>query len=202
MLPSKSVIAEYRLVSLWGALAAGILGLSLAGPARAVDAYRLDAANTHVSFVVQRLGIPWISAHFADVSGAVMLDRDGTSRVEVTVGMGSLDCGEPRWNERLRSPEWLDVERYPEMVFHSSRIGFANGRAIAQGSLTLHGATGPVVLNVSFDDCHANGPCRFAAHGRIRRSDYGLPHGFWSGGDLVEIAIEATVPRAWVARLE
>lgn len=161
--------------------------------ARAADTYRLDAGNTRVSFAVQHLGIQWMSAHFSDINGRFVVDPGTVRRVDVTVGIASLECNEPRWNERLRSSEWLDAERYPRMSFHSSRIELSEGHGVAHGELTLHGVTHPIELTVSQLQCASAGQCQFAAHGRIRRSEYGLPHGFWSGGDQVEIAISGTL---------
>jgi polyisoprenoid-binding protein YceI len=161
----------------------------------AAETYRLDSSNTQVSFAVLRLGIQWVTARFAQISGQFTLDRNGAaSRVDVTVGIASLDCNEPRWNERLRSAEWLDAQRYPQMTFHSSSIQLIEAGAVASGRLTLHGVTQPMVLNVSLQNCSAAGTCQFSAHGHIKRSDYGLPHGFWSGGDQVDIYIRGTVP--------
>jgi polyisoprenoid-binding protein YceI len=155
----------------------------------AAETYRLDSSNTHVSFAVQHLGIQWVTARFSDISGQFVVDHSGAaSRVDVTVGMASLECAEPRWNERLRSADWLDVQRYPQMTYHSSRIEMAGQRAVASGELTLHGVTRPIVLNVSLLKC-SSGHCQFAAYGHINRSEYGLPHGFWAGGDKVDIAI-------------
>jgi polyisoprenoid-binding protein YceI len=163
----------------------------------AADIYRLDSGNTQVSFAVQRLGIQWVTARFADISGSLVLDRQGaTSRVDVSVGIASLDCNEPRWNDRLRSSEWLDAERYPRMAYHSYSIELSDDRGTATGELTLHGATRPVVLNVTLMNCSAAGVCQFAAHGRIKRSDFGLPHGFWTGGDQVDISISGAVANA------
>jgi polyisoprenoid-binding protein YceI len=162
----------------------------------AAETYRLDSGNTHVSFVVQQLGIQWVSAHFSDVRGQFVVDRSGAGiRVDVTVGMASLECGEPRWNERLRSADWLDVQRYPQMTYHSSRIELSEQRAVASGELTLHGVTRPIVLNVSLLKCSA-GHCQFAAYGHVKRSDYGLPHSFWTGGDQVDIAISGALAPA------
>ncbi|MFL6603120.1 MAG: YceI family protein [Steroidobacteraceae bacterium] len=160
----------------------------------AAETYRLDAGNTQVSFTVHHLGIQWIEARFSDVSGRFVVDREAAaSRVDVTVAMASLECGEPRWNERLRSADWLDVQRYPQMTYHSSHIEMGGQRAVANGELTLHGVTRPIVLNVSLLKCSAAGSCEFAAHGRIKRSEYGLPHGFWSGGDQVDISISGAL---------
>ncbi|HEY2401905.1 MAG TPA: YceI family protein, partial [Steroidobacteraceae bacterium] len=111
------------------------------------------------------------------------------NRVDVTVGIASLECSEARWNDRLRSAQWLDAARYPQMSYHSSQIEVQDEHAISSGELTLHGITRAVVLTVTFLDCPPGAGCQFAAHGRIRRSEFGLPHGFWSGGDQVEIAI-------------
>jgi polyisoprenoid-binding protein YceI len=173
-----------------GTTVAWILLLAAAGTAHATERYTLDSTNTQVSFVIQHLGLQWVSARFPDINGELVLDRAGEkSRVDVTVGIASLECSEERWNDRLRSAQWLDAARYPQMTYHSSHIEVQDEHAIASGELTLHGITRPVVLTVTFLDCPTGGECQFAAHGRIRRSEFGLPHGFWSGGDQVEIAI-------------
>jgi polyisoprenoid-binding protein YceI len=159
------------------------------------DVYRLDTVNTRISFNIQHFGVLWVSARFPDFSGAFVLDRRGTaSRVDVSVQMASAECNDPRWNARLRSPDWLDVQRYPQMTFHSNHVEFdANGGAVASGELTLHGVTRTVGLEISGLSCSQAGgsgdSCSFVAHTRIKRSDYGFAHGFWVGGDLVEIAI-------------
>jgi polyisoprenoid-binding protein YceI len=171
----------------------GWMLLLVAGVTQAAEQYELDSTNTQVSFVVQHLGFQFASAHFADISGEFVLDRGGPhSRVDVSVGIGSLQCNDARWNERLRSAEWLDAVHYPRMTYHSNHIEVDEEHAIASGDLTLHGITRPVVLTVTFLSCPAGGECQFAAHGRIRRSEFGLPHGFWAGGDQVDIAISGT----------
>jgi polyisoprenoid-binding protein YceI len=173
------------------------------------DMYRLDTVNTRISFNIQHFGVLWVSARFPDFSGAFVLDRRGSaSRVDVSVQMASVDCNDSHWNGRLRSSDWLDVQRYPQMTFHSSHVDFhGDGRAVASGELTLHGVTRMVGLEISGLTCSEAGApgqsCSFAAHARIKRSDYGFAHGFWIGGDLVDIAIsgvgirgDAPPPRA------
>jgi polyisoprenoid-binding protein YceI len=167
--------------------------LLVAGVAPAAERYQLDSTNTQVSFLVQHLGLQFVSARFHQLTGELVLDRGGEqSRVDVTVDVASLECSEPHWTDRLRSAEWLDAGRYPQMTYHSSHIELADQHAIANGDLTLHGVTRPVVLTVTVLECPTVRECQFAAHGRIRRSEFGLPHGFWSGGDQVEIAINGT----------
>ena len=163
-------------------------------PARGAELYSLDSGNTHVSFAVQHLGVRWMAARFSDIRGEFVLDRTGfASRVDVTVAIASLECDEPQWNARLRSAQWLDAQRYPRMTFHSSSLELGGQQVIANGELTLHGVTRPIVLTASLLDCTSKGVCHFAAHTRIKRSEYGLPHGFWMGGDRVEISISGNV---------
>jgi polyisoprenoid-binding protein YceI len=161
----------------------------------AADVYRLDSVNTRISFNIQHFGVLWVSARFPDFSGAFVLDHGGVaSRVDVSVQMASVDCSDAHWNGRLRSADWLDVQRYPQMTFHSNQVEFVgDGRAVANGELTLHGVTRPVGLAISELRCSAAGlsrdSCSFSAHAHIRRSDFGFAHGFLSGGDMVDIAI-------------
>jgi len=160
----------------------------------AAPMYRLDSSNTQVSFTVHHLGIQWVTARFSDIGGQFAVNHSGVvDRVDVTVGTASLDCSEPRWNERLRSADWLDVQRYPQMTYHSSHIERGDQWAVASGQLTLHGVTRPIERNVSVLKCRPAGGCLFAAHGYIKRSEYGLPHGFWTGGDQVEISISGSL---------
>jgi polyisoprenoid-binding protein YceI len=154
-----------------------ILILLMALRLEAAQTYRLDSSNTQVSFTVRHLGIDWVTARFSDIKGQLIVDAGSSaSSVDVTVAMASLECSEPHWNERLRSADWLDVQRYPQMTYHSSRIELGEQHSVASGELTLHGATRPIVLSISLM-CSSARNCQFAAHGRIKRSDYGLPHG-------------------------
>ena len=172
-----------------------MLVLLTAWRCEASETFRLDSGNTRVSFAVQRLGVQWVTARFDDINGQFTLDRVGTeSRVDVRVGIASLECNEPHWNDRLRSAEWLDVQRYPQMIYHSSRVELSATQAVASGELTLHGITRPVILAVTLQNCTSGGQCEFSAHGHLRRSEYGLPHGFWTGGDQVDIYISGSVP--------
>ena len=174
----------------------------LALNAQAADAYRLDADHTSVSFDIRRFGIPWVGAHFRQFSGDFVVDRNGgDSHVDVTVRTDSIEGLSAGWSLRLRSSDWLDTQRFPEMRFRSSHVEFdSNGGALASGQLMLHGITRPVTLHVLRLDCGGertlpDQPCGFSAHADIRRSDFGLPHGFWLAGDQVEISVSGAALR-------
>ena len=118
--------------------------------AQAADMYGLDPVNTRISFNIRYFGTPWVSARFPDFGGQFVLDRHGAaSRVDVSIQMASVDCHDSYWNDRLRSPDWLDVQRYPQMSFHSEHVEFqGSDRAVASGELNLHGITRPEVFSM------------------------------------------------------
>jgi polyisoprenoid-binding protein YceI len=172
---------------------------------RAAELYRLDSANTRVSLDVLMFGFAHITARFDEISGELapgLSVKPGAAaaaatagRVDVTIRTASLKCDNTRWNARLLSSTWFDAERYPEIVYRSDRIDFdAYGRPVVSGHLTLHGQTRDLVLSVNRWVCpegaRPTDTCSFDAHGRLRRSDYDLPHGLFEGGDEVEISIE------------
>jgi polyisoprenoid-binding protein YceI len=176
-------------------LAGGMLAVYLLGAGGAV-AHHLDGTNTQVRFEVERLGRNWFSAAFSELTGDFVPAPDGRGgRLSVSVRIASLDSHSPYWNERLRSPQWLDTARYPEMTFRSTGIELqGTQRATVLGELTLHGVTRPLTLSVSDIDCPEaqavpGDHCRFLGRGTLRRSDFGLPHAFWQGGDAVEIIV-------------
>jgi polyisoprenoid-binding protein YceI len=178
----------------WLPLLLGLMTLQ----ARAADAFVLDGSHTRVAFDVRNLGVPWIEARFRQLAGRFVVDRRGAdSRIEVTVRTDSIEGLAPFWDQRLRSPGWLDTQRYPEMTYRSSHVAFKDdGGAVADGQLTLHGVTRPVTLNVKQLNCpvaeDVRRGCAFSAYAKLRRSDFGLPHGFWAAGDAVEISVSGT----------
>lgn len=171
---------------------AAVLGfLCAAGESR-----QMDAGNTQVAFQINRLGLRWFTAVFHELTGDFVLDPDGRGgHLSVVVRMASIDCRSAFWDDRLRSPQWFDIAKYPEMIYRSSRIDFDGAtRAAVHGDLTLHGITRPVTLNVTDIECPplvAGTPhtCRFVGHAQLKRSDFGLAHAFWQGGDFVEIIV-------------
>jgi polyisoprenoid-binding protein YceI len=161
-----------------------------------LSAHHLDSSNTKISFEIERFGLHWFSVDFHDVSGDFALASDGHGgSLTVVVRTDSIDARSTYWNERLRSAQWLDTGTYPQMVYRSTGITFADpAHALVQGELTLHGVTRPLALSISDIDCPqaAQPPartCRFLGRARLKRSDYGIPHGFWAGGDAVEIVV-------------
>jgi polyisoprenoid-binding protein YceI len=186
--------------AIWLLLSLG--AMPLPAPVLAADLYRLSSDNTRIYFSVRTLGLTWLSAHFNDLSGELVpAGRAQPSRVDVLISTASLTCESARWNARLLSPVWFDARQFPQIAYHSGMVRFdGQGGGTVSGLLTLHGQTHPFDLSVSRWDCAsrpgAADTCSFDAEGRIRRSDFGLPHGIFEGGDEVVIDIRGDAIRA------
>lgn len=180
-----------------------VMLLLAAWPTIGAESYRLDSANTHVTLNVRLFGVPWVSARFDELNGELLPELrasgagNGSVRghVDVTIRTASLKCDSSRWNARLLSSAWFDAARFPQIVYRSKAIEFDTvGVAVVRGQLSLHGQTHDLALVVDRWRCPPNPSaretCSFDAHGRLRRSDYDLPHGLFEGGDEVEIDIE------------
>ena len=158
-----------------------------------LGAHGLDAGNTQLTLEVRRFGLPWLSAQFHELRGEFTPTRQG-GRLQVIVSTESIDCRDGAWNERLRSPQWLDTQRFPQMRYQSSGIEVTGSSATVHGQLTLHGVTRPLTLRITDLQCRAAAAheplaCTFLGRGELRRSEFGLPHGFWQGGDAVQVLV-------------
>ena len=165
--------------------------------------YALDKAHTTVEFVVRHLMIAKVRGRFAAFEGRIELAQgsDVPHRITATIDTASIDTREEQRDAHLRSADFFEVEKYPTMVFESTRIeGPADDFKIV-GNLTLHGVTREVTLTGTFEGRGADpwGGQRvgYAAHTKIDRKDYGLT---WNSaletggvvvGDEVRIEINA-----------
>jgi polyisoprenoid-binding protein YceI len=151
--------------------------LTLAAP----TAWNVDASHSQVGFAVKHLVISTVRGEFTKYTGVAKLDDADPSRssVEVSIEAGSIDTRVADRDGHLKSPDFLDVAKYPAITFKSTRVTAAGkDRLSVAGDLTLHGVTKPVVLEVttSAEVKGMFGETRraFAGQTRISRKDYGL----------------------------
>jgi polyisoprenoid-binding protein YceI len=146
--------------------------------------WTLDSAHTTVSFSVRHLMITNVRGVFAQARGTVRYDarRPEDAEVHVEIPAGTIDTREPQRDAHLRSAEFFDVERYPTIVFRSTRVrAGVGGVKEIDGDLTIRGATRPVTLTVSEvtgEQKDHRGELRIGASATatIRRSDFGMTY--------------------------
>ncbi|MGH8481998.1 MAG: YceI family protein [Nevskiaceae bacterium] len=164
----------------------------------AAEELEIDASHTYPNFTVSHRGLSMLHGRFNQTSGQVVLDRDGgTSSVKVVVQTTSVDTGHQKRDDHLRSAEFLDVAKHPEMTYQSTKVTYTGAEtARVEGKLTLHGVTKPLALEVTRIFCTQHTVkktpvCGFSARGTLKRSDFGITYGIPNVGDDIELRIEA-----------
>lgn len=181
--------------------------LLLAGNAVAAPvSYKIDANHTDVIAGWSHFGFSNPVARFGGVDGMIAYDADhvGQSSVKVTIPLSGLNSGIPDLDEHLRSGDFFEAEKYPEITFNSTKAEAAGTNKLRVfGDLTLHGVTKPVVLDVTLNKAgeHPLGKraaIGFDANTTIKRSDFGIGKYVPNVSDEITIRIttEAMVPKA------
>lgn len=136
-----------------GAILMGTMAGTLATTAQAAD-YTIDTKGAHASinFRVSHLGYSWLEGRFNEFGGQFSYDETNPSAAEVSVDINtaSVDSNHAERDKHIRGEDFLDVKTYPKANFKSTSFtANADGTAVLNGDLTLHGVTKAVVLQVS-----------------------------------------------------
>lgn len=140
----------------------------------------VDRAHSRVGFAVRHLGISTVRGEFRDFEGTLEIGDDlSTARAYGTVQVASIDTNEPKRDEDVRSSNFLDAERFPEITFESTKIENLDGEELRiAGRLTLHGVTNDVVLHADVGgtdlDPFGNERVGLEVTGVLARSDYAI----------------------------
>src|SRR3989475_7180807 len=127
-----------------------VVALGLPSLARAAT-WNLDPAPASVQFSVRHLMVSTVRGAFGKVTGTVQVDEKDLprSKLQATIDAASIDTRVEKRDAHLKSPDFLDVAKYPTITFVSKEIEKAgDGRWKVTGDLTLHGVTRPVTLDV------------------------------------------------------
>lgn len=177
----SNVIRNNALLKLSSAtmLVASLLAFT---PAMADD-YTIDNGGAHstIQFKISHLGYSWLWGRFNDFEGGFSYDKNkpSASNVVVTVNASSVDTNHAELNKHLRSDDFLDVKKYPEIKFvGTGYVESKDGKGRLKGNLTLHGVTREVVVNVahvgSGKDPWGGYRRGFEGSTRIVLADYGI----------------------------
>ena len=184
----KSVVRPLGVVCLVGFLCC------IDAHAKPVQGWRIDEAQTSIGFVINAVGFPTTRGRFAHYRGQLLIDfdRPAKSYTTFTVDAASVDVGSAAFNDFVKSPALLNVERFPTLSFASTQVEKLDPHtARVSGNLTLLGVTKPVTLtvDVATNPAAGNRAVAFVAQGKILRSDYGMMFGI----PLIDDALEITV---------
>jgi polyisoprenoid-binding protein YceI len=173
---------------------------SLVSPALAqIENWKIDPAHSSAQFAVRHMGISTVRGEFRKVSGRVSYDPADPSKtsLEATIDATSVDTRVDMRDNDLRSPNFLDVQKYPTITFKSKRAEPAGpGKMKMTGDLTIHGVTKEAVLDVDgpsapVKDPKGNFHVGASASTTISRKDFGVNGAPTMVGDDISITIDA-----------
>ena len=164
--------------------------------------WQLDPFHTQVEFAAKHLGMMTVRGHFAEVKAVADIDPDhpDASSVEVTMQTASIRTHNEARDNDLRSSNFLEVDKFPTIIFKSTRIEAAGtDRYTLTGDLTVKGITHPLTLQVikygEFNDPMMGHRIAYSASGKINRKEFGLSFNVMLDGrfvvsDEIQIMIE------------
>jgi polyisoprenoid-binding protein YceI len=143
--------------------------------------YKIDPAHSTAHFVIRHMMITNVRGNFTGLAGTVVYDaaNPAGSSVEVDIDANTLSTGDANRDGHVKSADFLDVAKYPTIVFKSKSVATSGSDLNVTGDLTIHGVTKEVVLKVEEPTGEQKDPwgnLRIGASGttKIKRSDFGL----------------------------
>jgi polyisoprenoid-binding protein YceI len=179
-----------------------VAAVIVAGSALAADNFIVDKNHSEAVFQVRHL-VSRVSGKFDDFSGSISVDQanPAASSVEFTIKTASIDTGVADRDKHLRSADFFEAEKFPEISFKSTSIKASGRKDVydVTGTFTMHGVTKTITLPVEFlgfvKDPRGNQRAGFAAHTTLNRKDYGINwnRALDAGGTLLSDDVDVTV---------
>jgi polyisoprenoid-binding protein YceI len=145
-----------------------------------------DDAHSQLKFTVTHLGVADVSGTFNDFDATARSSKPDFSDAvfEFSAKVNSIDTRVEARDTHLKSADFFDAAKYPEITFKSTSLKKAGkNKYKLNGNLSLHGITKPVVLDLEYRGTVENSMNKkqtagFKATGTINRSDFNLGSGF------------------------
>ena len=150
-------------------------------PGYVAGTWDIDAVHSDVSFTVRHMMVSKVRGRFAAFSGQIVTaDNPLDSTVTASVDLNSISTGQEQRDNHIRSADFFETEKYPEMTYRSTGVRADGEDFVVDGELSLHGVTRPVALKLELGgfspDALNPGGTRagFSATTEINRGDFGI----------------------------
>lgn len=171
--------------------------------------YNFDKAHSFIGFKVRHMGLIEVPGFFRDFTGTVNYDAADVSKSSVTftTKMTSVDTGVAGRDTHLRTADFFEVEKFPEMTFKSTSVAKKGNGWIVTGDLTMKGVTKSVAISFDISGWLPAGernPAKMGIAGEatINRRDFGvnygnnLPSGLPAISDEVKVVLQIEAGKA------
>lgn len=174
--------------------------LALSGNVAVAADYALDVTHSFVQFRILHLGYSWLYGRFNEFEGGFSYDPASTSghKINLEIQTTSIDTNHTKRDDHLRSPDFLDVAKFPTATFASTGYSGSDDSGVLEGDLTLMGVTKPIKIDVkkigAGPDPWGGERVGFEGTTVINRKDFGMAKSLGpKGWDLeMTLGIEGT----------
>ena len=164
--------------------------------------YQIDPSHSTAAFSVKHMMIAKVHGAFEKMQGTFQYDSNDISQSSVVarIDASSINTRQPDRDVHLKSADFFDVEKFPEITFTSTRFEKTGDELVILGDLTIHGVTKPIQLEMELPSVEQKDPwgnikIGISGKTKIKRKDFGLT---WNaaleaGGVLVGDDISITL---------
>lgn len=129
------------------------LGLVLAAAGLQAEPtnWKIDTSHSAAQFSVKHMMVSTVRGGFETLTGTVVYDQanPGATKVEATVDVSTVDTRNAKRDGHLKSADFFDVEKFPQMTFKSKSVrAVSPGKMKLIGDLTIKGTTKEVTFDV------------------------------------------------------
>jgi polyisoprenoid-binding protein YceI len=154
------------------------IALIVAGSAFAQTTWTIDKSHSKIGFSVVHMAVTDVEGKFNDFEGTVASKSEDFNGAEVnfTAKTASIDTDNERRDGHLKSPDFFDAEKHPDIKFKGNLVKEASKYKL-KGDFTMKGVTKPVEFDVTYGGTINTGrgiKAGFKLNGQINRQDYGL----------------------------
>ena len=155
-----------------------LVAMVIASAAFAQTTWTIDKSHSKVGFNVVHMAVSEVEGKFNDFDGSVVSKSEDFNGAEVTfsVKVASIDTDNERRDGHLKSADFFDAEKYPDISFKGNLVK-DGAKYKLKGDFTMHGVTKPVEFDVTYGGQlnHPRGTkAGFKLSGQINRQDYGV----------------------------
>jgi polyisoprenoid-binding protein YceI len=161
--------------------------------------YRVDAGHSVIGFSIKHFEISFVRGRFKEFTSTIHYDAADVTKstVEFNAKVESIDTGVAGRDNHLRTADFFDVAKFPEMTFKSTKVEKKGKGYVVHGDFTLKGVTKPISFpfNVVGAVKDNRGNVRFgvAAETKINRRDYGITWGAKMANGGLNVADEVNI---------
>lgn len=175
-----------------------VLAMVAAASAQAGN-WQIDPNHSSAQFSVRHLGVSTVRGAFTKISGSAKYDpmNPAITSLTASIDASSVDTRVEMRDNDLRSPNFLDVQKFPTITFQSKQVkATGNGKLQITGDLTIHGVSKEVTLDVDgpsppIKDPWGNQRFGASASTKINRKDFSVNGAPGVVGDDITITIDA-----------